>query len=84
MSATHFLFPHQPNPHLTPVYANSVLAVLNSRRSLMDKGMDRADTGSFGMKVADPREPARPVSRPLSYRTPRAAQGRVSLPLSPS
>ena len=79
MSATHFLFPHQPNPLLTPVYANSVLAVLNSRRSLMDKGIHSLDTGSFGMK-ADERDAGR---RPPSYRISRSPfPARVSaLPL---
>ncbi|KAI0763291.1 hypothetical protein BD413DRAFT_210719 [Trametes elegans] len=39
----------------TKMYANSLLAVLNSRRSLIDKGLEGFETGSFGMKVIDPR-----------------------------
>ncbi|KAI0636270.1 hypothetical protein C8Q77DRAFT_636208 [Trametes polyzona] len=39
----------------TKMYANSLLAVLNSRRSLIDKGLEGFETGSFGLKVIDPR-----------------------------
>ncbi|KAH9902427.1 hypothetical protein C8Q73DRAFT_3044 [Cubamyces lactineus] len=39
----------------TKMYANSLLAVLNSRRSLIDKGLEGFETGSFGLKVVDPR-----------------------------
>ncbi|KAI0363644.1 hypothetical protein BV20DRAFT_903986, partial [Pilatotrama ljubarskyi] len=38
------------------MYANSLLAVLNSRRSLLDRGMEGFETGSFGLKVVDPRK----------------------------
>ncbi|PIL32232.1 hypothetical protein GSI_05477 [Ganoderma sinense ZZ0214-1] len=47
------------------MYANSLLAVLNSRRSLIDKGMEGFETGSFGLQVMDPRE-----LRPLDFKTP--------------
>ena len=36
------------------MYANSLLAVMNSRRSLKDKGLEGFETGSFGLKVIDP------------------------------
>ncbi|KAI9056775.1 hypothetical protein FKP32DRAFT_1681942 [Trametes sanguinea] len=36
------------------MYTNSVLAVLNSRRSLVDRGMEGFETGSFGLKVVEP------------------------------
>ncbi|PIL32230.1 hypothetical protein GSI_05475 [Ganoderma sinense ZZ0214-1] len=39
------------------MYANSLLAVLNSRRSLIDKGLEGFETGSFGLQVVDDREP---------------------------
>ncbi|EIW57895.1 uncharacterized protein TRAVEDRAFT_48916 [Trametes versicolor FP-101664 SS1] len=35
------------------LYANSLLALLNSRRSIIDKGMEGFETGSFGLKVVD-------------------------------
>ncbi|EIW57896.1 uncharacterized protein TRAVEDRAFT_59396 [Trametes versicolor FP-101664 SS1] len=45
------------------MYSNSLLAVLNSRRSLVDKGMEGFETGSFGLespeKVVAEREPRR-------------------------
>ncbi|KAI0363611.1 hypothetical protein BV20DRAFT_118590 [Pilatotrama ljubarskyi] len=44
----------------TKMYANSLLAVLNSRRSLIDKGLEGFETGSFGLKVIDP---PRPIDR---------------------
>nr|VWP02593.1 Dehydrogenase with different specificities [Ganoderma boninense] len=47
------------------MYANSLLAVLNSRRSLIDKGMEGFETGSFGLQIVDPRE-----LRPLDFKTP--------------
>ncbi|KAI8969887.1 hypothetical protein BD414DRAFT_502469 [Trametes punicea] len=56
------------------MYSNSLLAVLNSRRSLVDKGMEGFETGSFGLRVVDPPEKAlesRDV-RPISFR-PTAA-----------
>ncbi|KAI0648726.1 hypothetical protein C8Q79DRAFT_466913 [Trametes meyenii] len=37
------------------MYANSLLAVLNSRRSLLDKGMEGFETGSFGLQITAPR-----------------------------
>ena len=79
MYVKYFLFSHQSNSLMPPVYANSVLAVLNSRRSLMDKGIHSLDTGSFGMK-ADERDAGR---RPPSYRISRSPfPARVSaLPL---
>ncbi|EIW57869.1 uncharacterized protein TRAVEDRAFT_48895 [Trametes versicolor FP-101664 SS1] len=40
----------------TKMYANSLLAVLNSRRSIVDRGMEGFETGSFGLKVVDPRD----------------------------
>ncbi|KAH9902444.1 hypothetical protein C8Q73DRAFT_4440 [Cubamyces lactineus] len=36
------------------MYANSLLAVLNSRRSIIDRGLEGFETGSFGMKVVEP------------------------------
>ncbi|KAI0648729.1 hypothetical protein C8Q79DRAFT_946776 [Trametes meyenii] len=40
----------------TKMYANSLLAVLNSRRGILDKGMSPGyDTGSFGLQVIDAR-----------------------------
>ncbi|KAI0750017.1 hypothetical protein C8Q80DRAFT_1165586 [Daedaleopsis nitida] len=57
------------------MYANSLLAVLNSRRSITDKDADVYDTGSFGLQVFNPHqrkkngEPrpqaAPPLPRPL-------------------
>ncbi|KAI0750004.1 hypothetical protein C8Q80DRAFT_663083 [Daedaleopsis nitida] len=38
------------------MYANSLLAVLNARRSLLDRGLEGFETGSFGLKVYDPNE----------------------------
>ncbi|KAM5544655.1 hypothetical protein V8D89_001553 [Ganoderma adspersum] len=38
------------------MYANSLLAVLNARRSLLDRGLEGFETGSFGLKVFDPNE----------------------------
>ncbi|KAI0741188.1 hypothetical protein C8Q76DRAFT_791529 [Earliella scabrosa] len=49
------------------MYANSLLAVLNSRRSLIDKGAEGFETGSFGLQVMEP------GARPFQYyksRTP--------------
>ncbi|KAI0763282.1 hypothetical protein BD413DRAFT_210368 [Trametes elegans] len=40
----------------TKMYANSLLAVLNSRRGIIDKGMAGYDTGSFGLKFIEPRD----------------------------
>ncbi|OBZ69439.1 hypothetical protein A0H81_10665 [Grifola frondosa] len=34
---------------VSKMYTNSLLAVMNSRRSLLDRGMDAFDTGSLGM-----------------------------------
>lgn len=45
------------------MYANSLLAVLNSRRSLIDKGMEGFETGSFGLQIMDARE-----LRPLDFK----------------
>ncbi|KAI0709723.1 hypothetical protein C8Q76DRAFT_798523 [Earliella scabrosa] len=39
----------------TKMYANSLLAVVNSRRSIIDKGLEGFETGSFGLKVVNPR-----------------------------
>ncbi|CDO75063.1 hypothetical protein BN946_scf184605.g4 [Trametes cinnabarina] len=53
----------------TKMYSNSLLAVLNSRRSLVDKGMEGFETGSFGLRVIEPPEKAmepRDV-RPISF-----------------
>ncbi|RPD54867.1 hypothetical protein L226DRAFT_261810 [Lentinus tigrinus ALCF2SS1-7] len=36
------------------MYANSLLAVLNARRSLLDRGLEGFETGSFGLEVFDP------------------------------
>ncbi|KAH9933623.1 uncharacterized protein BXZ73DRAFT_101008 [Epithele typhae] len=33
------------------MYSNSLLAVLNSRRSILDRGLEGLETGSFGLKV---------------------------------
>ncbi|KAI9056777.1 hypothetical protein FKP32DRAFT_1681943 [Trametes sanguinea] len=60
----------------TKMYSNSLLAVLNSRRSLVDKGMEGFETGSFGLRVIEP--PEKPSDqreiRPISFKppTPRA------------
>ncbi|KAI0759690.1 hypothetical protein BD413DRAFT_270727 [Trametes elegans] len=51
------------------MYSNSLLAVLNSRRSIIDKGMEGLETGSFGMTVVDP--PERPRSFALTRRASR-------------
>ncbi|KAI0636247.1 hypothetical protein C8Q77DRAFT_1155947 [Trametes polyzona] len=37
----------------TKMYANSLLAVMNSRRGVLDKGMAAYDTGSFGLQFID-------------------------------
>ncbi|KAI0759700.1 hypothetical protein BD413DRAFT_617642 [Trametes elegans] len=51
------------------MYANSLLAVLNSRRSIVDKGLEGFETGSFGLKVADPRD-----VRALDFKAPASPQ----------
>ena len=38
---------------------------LNSRRSLLDRGMEGFETGSFGLQVMEPRE-----IRPLDWKSP--------------
>ncbi|KAI0833800.1 hypothetical protein BC628DRAFT_1307412 [Trametes gibbosa] len=51
------------------MYSNSLLAVLNSRRSLVDKGMEGFETGSFGLaSPVKPMEPASPRPRGLAFR----------------
>ncbi|EIW57916.1 uncharacterized protein TRAVEDRAFT_48939 [Trametes versicolor FP-101664 SS1] len=47
------------------LYANSLLAVLNSRRALVDRDMEGFDTGSFGMRVVDARD-----LNPIDFKTP--------------
>ncbi|KAM5544680.1 hypothetical protein V8D89_001578 [Ganoderma adspersum] len=55
------------------MYANSLLAVLNSRRSLIDKGLEGFETGSFGLQVMDSRDP-RPFDLKAPLRTPPAGR----------
>ncbi|KAI0722368.1 hypothetical protein C8T65DRAFT_825365 [Cerioporus squamosus] len=50
----------------TKMYANSLLAVLNSRRSLVDKGREGFETGSFGLQVLEPRRASTSRSRALA------------------
>ncbi|KAI0363648.1 hypothetical protein BV20DRAFT_975436 [Pilatotrama ljubarskyi] len=56
----------------TKMYANSLLAVLNSRRSIVDKGMEGFETGSFGLKVLDPRDLQRDTREvhAIDFKTP--------------
>ncbi|KAI0667886.1 hypothetical protein C8Q78DRAFT_1081767 [Trametes maxima] len=60
----------------TKMYANSLLAVLNSRRGILDKGMSGYDTGSFGLQVVDARHgieemrPDRHELRAIKFRSP--------------
>ncbi|RDX42783.1 hypothetical protein OH76DRAFT_1269109 [Lentinus brumalis] len=50
----------------TKMYANSLLAVLNSRRSLIDKGREGFETGSFGLQVVTQRRRSVHRARPPS------------------
>ncbi|KAM5544682.1 hypothetical protein V8D89_001580 [Ganoderma adspersum] len=61
------------------MYANSLLAVLNSRRSLIDKGVEGFETGSFGLQVMDPRD-----LRPLDFKNPLDHCSPAARPLSPA
>ncbi|KAI1783607.1 hypothetical protein LXA43DRAFT_1102368 [Ganoderma leucocontextum] len=66
------------------MYANSLLAVLNARRSLLDRGVEGFETGSFGLKVFDPDEkgdkfPAiMKVPSPQTHRLPTVIDVRVT------
>ncbi|KAI0694309.1 hypothetical protein C8T65DRAFT_666988 [Cerioporus squamosus] len=64
------------------MYANSLLAVLNARRSLLDRGMEGFETGSFGLKVFDPNEkddnfPAK-APQPQVHKLPTVIDVRVT------
>ncbi|EIW57917.1 uncharacterized protein TRAVEDRAFT_65520 [Trametes versicolor FP-101664 SS1] len=51
------------------MYSNSLLAVLNSRRSLLDKGMEGFETGSFGLEAPEkPIQPSSPGLGVLAFR----------------
>ncbi|KAI0759575.1 hypothetical protein BD413DRAFT_596250 [Trametes elegans] len=63
----------------TRSYANAVLAVLNSRRSLVERRLVELDAGTFGMSALDTARTARPVSVKLDD-----AQVRVALSMSES
>ncbi|TBU25224.1 hypothetical protein BD311DRAFT_765124 [Dichomitus squalens] len=62
------------------MYSNSLLAVLNSRRSLVDKGMEGFETGSFGLSVNNIREKTIQFRSPGS---PRAITGPSAAPVYP-
>ncbi|KAL7279425.1 hypothetical protein ACG7TL_007267 [Trametes sanguinea] len=57
----------------TKMYANSLLAVLNSRRGILDKGMSAYETGSFGMKLVEGQDMRadRHELRAISFRASR-------------
>ncbi|KAJ3003519.1 hypothetical protein NUW54_g4822 [Trametes sanguinea] len=49
----------------TKMYTNSLLAVLNSRRSIVDRGLEGFETGSFGLQVI-----SQGPKRPYDFNTP--------------
>ncbi|KAI0636100.1 hypothetical protein C8Q77DRAFT_1251813 [Trametes polyzona] len=63
----------------TKMYANSLLAVLNSRRSIVDRGMEGFETGSFGLKVVDPRDIQAEVREfhAISFKSPASPKPRA-------
>ncbi|KAI0327040.1 hypothetical protein GY45DRAFT_1373509 [Cubamyces sp. BRFM 1775] len=61
------------------MYANSLLAVLNSRRSILDKGLEGFETGSFGLEMpTQSRKGPLALDRPPSFHA--AHTGRHGLP----
>ncbi|KAI0788185.1 hypothetical protein C8Q74DRAFT_663480 [Fomes fomentarius] len=62
------------------MYANSLLAVLNARRSLLDRGVEGFETGSFGLKVYElnAKEDKFPAKAPPQANHPTVIDVRVT------
>ncbi|TFK84793.1 hypothetical protein K466DRAFT_588629 [Polyporus arcularius HHB13444] len=57
----------------TKMYANSLLAVVNSRRSILDRGLEGFETGSFGLKIVSAQRHSLGQISPIQFQPPPSA-----------